>query len=44
MGWGLHDAAQVVGKSGDGGIDGVIKEIAWAWTWYMPRRNESKVT
>jgi restriction system protein len=44
MGYGgsRKDSAQAIGKAGDGGIDGLIRRIAWAWTRSTYRQSVGK--
>jgi restriction system protein len=44
MGYGgsLADAGQRIGRAGDGGIDGIIKEDRLGWTWSASRRNDGR--
>jgi len=41
MGYGgVTGEASVTGKSGDGGIDGIIKKESWASMWCVSRLND----
>jgi restriction system protein len=42
MGYGgsRADAAQAIGKSGDEGLDGIIKKTGWVWTLFTCKRSD----
>jgi restriction system protein len=44
MGYGgsQRDAGEALGKSGDGGIDGVIRKTNWVWMSFISRLNAGK--